>query len=562
MNRPLLPRLGLSCLFLAALALAGPPARADRAAALPLLEQARGQVEATQYDEARQSLQAALQADPTFLDALLYLGYLEELTGQADAAVAAYGRALLLAPTNQYARDHYHAIFYGPHFPRRIPVEQLPLSPVPLTLDAAHAEPASVLGGPNRTERLAYTTGLLFPDQMRSGGAVLSVPLPSAGVEAKQMANFNRVCYGFTAPAGSPDALLRVAVYYPSANLSAAGTDYAPLAVRLTHWMTRLCAYYELRLGTALPAEPIAVYLCEGGPTEAETYENAIYLYRLGTDRLPLEWMREAAHETGHRLLPQLGRFTAPEPWGSGFVGEGLAFQWLAAEAGVVAGTPWPAPEAQAKLAGVWSGPPLPLADYLARSCRPLLDAWTQTGPDSPLLRADTEATLSYVRGFLLWVQAAHDDALLAATLTGATGINPVDYVTSYQDQVKKRLTDPRAPGLILSAGALSLSPPTKLTKRPAEGALRRENVTLAPGDRAVWRLYLPAGSWRIQIVATPNADLTAQLDDQPAPLDADKHNQLTLTTPQPAWHTLTLTAGGTAPVTVNWLRIDAGKEA
>ena len=558
-------RLTIVPLLLTALCLAARPACADRAAAQTLLAQARPLVDAGKYDDARPLLNQAVAADPQLPDAWANLGWLDELQTNYDAALAEYGRALSLFPDMVYAQERFRGLFYGHRFPRQIPLDQLNLVPVTLTADEARAVTGLPLDSAVRSERIAYTTGVIYPDQMRETGALLTLPLPGEG-GAGTTVSFNRVCYGYTAApvAGRPGAsqlVMRVAVYYPSPTLAAA--DYGALAVRLTHWLTRVQAYYDLHLGWSAPAAPAVFYLCEPSPGNmppaAETIDDTVYFYKIADDRAPLEWMREAAHETGHLQLPKIGRFTAPEAWASGFVGERLALQWLAQEAGLVADAPWPAPAAQDKLQGLWAGAPLPLADYLDKRCRPLLDSWAQAGPAAPQLANDGEPGFWYAVGFLLWVQAAHDDAILAATLKNAGGTNTADYLKSYQDAVRARLAAKSA-YLPLWSGALTL-PDSKLTTPPAESALRRAPVTLAPGDQATYRLYLPPGAYQITVVASPSATLTATVDNHPVPARTDKHETVTFSTQEPGWHTVTLQAGGKVPVEVGYLRVEVSQE-
>jgi len=411
-----------------------------------------------------------------------------------------------------------------------------------------------------RNAPLAYTTAMLYPEQMRSGGPLLSIPLPIAGLESAERCRLNRVCYGFTSLPGSTKLYMRVAVCYPSSNVSETGRDYSILATHLTHWLARLHSYYQLHLGLELPPEPSAVYLCESGPTGAETYEDTLYFYGLNEHRTPLEWMREAAHETGHLLLPKVGRFSAPEPWGNGHVGERLSLQWLAQEAGLVGDTPWPEEAAQATVSGLWGGQEVALNGYLAQRCRPLLDAWCRAGPKSPLLTEDSEATLSYFLGFILWVQAAHDDAILANTLLHASGLNAFDYLKAYQAAIKKQLSGPRGSYLPLYAGALNL-PDSRLTQAPLEGALRRENIVLSAGDTMVLPLYLPAGSWSLTLFCGEHAQqLSVRLDDRQLSFLPERAASLAVSTPQPGWHRLSLELGEGAPeVPVGWLRLEEG---
>jgi hypothetical protein len=208
----------------------------------------------------------------------------------------------------------------------------------------------------------------------------------------------------------------------------------------------------------------------------------------------------------------------------------------------------------------LWAGPPLALGDYLGKRCRPLLDSWAQAGPAAPALASDSEAGVWYAIGFLLWVQAAHDDALLAATLKNATGTNTADFLKSYQDAVRARLTSKSA-YLPLWAGALTY-PASKLTTPPTESALRRAPVTLAPGDKAAYRLYLPAGPWQVTLMAPPTAKLAVKVDDQPVATQYDKHEAFGISTKEPGWHTITLENAGKEAVEVEYLRVEGSREA
>ena len=82
----------------------------------------------------------------------------------------------------------------------------------------------------------------------------------------------------------------------------------------------------------------VNAYLCPAGPTGAESYKQSLYFYDVATERSSIEWARQAAHELGHLLLPPIGRFASPESFASGFLGERLLLQYLALEAGLIAG--------------------------------------------------------------------------------------------------------------------------------------------------------------------------------------------------------------------------------
>src|SRR5205807_32206 len=77
------------------------------------------------------------------------------------------------------------------------------------------------------------------------------------------------------------------------------------------------------------PAPIVDVWLMRDGLPGAEEAGNDIYLYAIGQDRAPAEWLREIAHEYSHLTLPVVGPFTSPERWGNGYLGERLLMQWL-----------------------------------------------------------------------------------------------------------------------------------------------------------------------------------------------------------------------------------------
>ncbi|MBW3625919.1 MAG: hypothetical protein KY468_21205, partial [Armatimonadetes bacterium] len=57
----------------------------------------------------------------------------------------------------------------------------------------------------------------------------------------------------------------------------------------------------------------VHVWLVSDGDAGGEQWKQHLYFYDLGRSRSHLEWMREAAHEYGHAVLPGSSGFTAPE---------------------------------------------------------------------------------------------------------------------------------------------------------------------------------------------------------------------------------------------------------
>src|SRR5207249_4997524 len=131
-----------------------------------------------------------------------------------------------------------------------------------------------------------------------------------------------------------------------------------------------------------VPAEAVVdVWLMHGGEPGAEELGNDIYLYAIGRERAPAEWLREIAHEYSHLVVPVVGPFTAPEKWGNGYLGERLFLGWLVA----------------AEQTGVW-GPHFDGAGYLANQVRPLRDRFLDAGPGSlSAARADAAAMERFI---------------------------------------------------------------------------------------------------------------------------------------------------------------------
>jgi hypothetical protein len=98
---------------------------------------------------------------------------------------------------------------------------------------------------------------------------------------------------------------------------------------------------------------------------------------------------------------------------------------------------------------------------------------------------------------------------------------------------------------------------------------VRRGDVVLAPGDRAAYRVYLPAGAWSVRPTPTPPAEgqpatpgAFGMLVDGGQLVVAGPGEALPITTTQPGWHLLALLNGGDAPETLQGFRICIATEA
>lgn len=500
-----------------------------------LLKAARDLTNAQKYAEAEAKLQQAKELDPKYPDVYSNLGYLYCRWPNHAKAMEAYEQLLALRPDSAEARSGIKYLFHIGDFPRAVRAPYLAFSGVGFANDEVRAQTSAG----DAVRRIAYTTSLLFHEAMERGDPPVEVPIPVTA--AKAVCRVNRSCYGYVMDADSDRYRLALVVSWPSGVLEdSQGKEYGPIATRLMHLLLRYHCYERLLLNRSLPDMfPANAYLCARGPAGAETYKNSLYFYDMATDRSPIEWARQAAHEYGHLVLPDIGRFTRPEPFANGELGERLFVQDLALEAGLVAGDPWPSKAAQQALAALWPGEEFAVSEYLSRVCRTSLDFWLTAGPDSPFAPGKETATgaegMQYLIGFLLWTQAAHGPETLRAVLQNAPGTQPSDFVMAYRTLMTQQAD--KGP-LAVDAGSLNLAA-SKLTQKPLEGALGRRNVSLAPGDNASFTVFLPAGAWVLAPQPAPPA--LAVLVDGKGPLPLNDGGSVALGQLQNGWHTLTL---------------------
>jgi len=530
-----------------------------RAQAIELVRQSQELADAGDRAGALDRLLQALELDPDYPSIHAHLGYLYELEGDTLKALASYGRLLELRPDDEYGRARITHLFFGEQFPRRLRLSLLQFSPVSFVTDECRLRLA---GGDDLLRQIVWTRGVIYPEAMADRGAPMEVEIPSAGGQGVVgTAHFNRVCYGFTVVPEGDELRMTAMVSYPSPLLSERSADYSALAERLAHILLRVHCYSRACYGLPqAPEEHIArVWMCESGPTGAEQYEDDVFIYDAARDRRPVEWLREIAHEWGHYALPRMGRFTEPEPYASGVLGEALFLQRLAEEAGLVVGERWPSERAQVAVGALWGNGRVELADFLAQMRRDTLDLWLARGPNSELAAGLGEQSFRYLVGALLWVEAAHGHDLLRATLLKAPGESPADFYYGYRQALRDAA---EAGEVTLDAGALDLGR-SELSAPPVEGALRRENVELAPGDRAQFPVFLLEGPAEVRITpGAPQAGLDLFVDGV-GPLHLEGDEPVSLGQREQGWHTLTLQAPEDGqPVTLQALIIRTGEPA
>ncbi len=523
---------------------AGTPPQRQQAAAI--LKAVQELIAASRFEDAERKLQEARDLDPTYPAVYSNFGYLydawrehikdvattDQIIALRTKALDAYGQLLTLWPDDAYGREHIKPLFYEGYFPRAVREPYLAFSSVGFVNDVVRVG--------DLTRRLAYTNSVLFHEDMKRGGAQRDGEPPQIAVPVtgdKVFCQVNRSCYGYTMAADSDRYLLSFVLSWPSETLSA-GRNYSPVATRLVHLLLRYCWYGRLYLNLPRESGLVSAYMCPQGPAGAETYKDALYFYHIDTPRSGIEWARQAAHEYGHLVLPEIGRFARPEPFASGELGERLFLQCLAQEAGEVSGDPWPSEAARQAVAALWPDGDFAVADYIEKVCRTSLDYWLTAGPDAGLLSTGEIGAdaMQYLIGFLLWTQAAYGPDMLRGVLQSAAGTQPSDYIVAFKSLVARQA---QQGALSMDAGSLNLKA-SKLKQPPLEGALRRREVVVSPSDSLLFYAYLPAGTWTLAPQPS-QPELTVMLDGK-GPLPLDEKGCLPLgRLATDGWHTIGL---------------------
>lgn len=306
------------------------------------------------------------------------------------------------------------------------------------------------------------------------------------------------------------DAQVRFVVHYLK-------PEDLPLAQRTGGVLARL--YWVARDYLALSpseARPVDVWLTHSGEAGGEEWGRNIYLFAVDEARAPAEWVRELAHEYAHLVLPELGPFTMPEQWASGYLGERLFMKWLLLDNGA---------------AEIW-GEPIRAADYVALQVAPLRDRFLKLGPEGP--EADREPMNTLI-GELLALEAAHGPSLLR-NLFGRFKRGTPEQLAGHLAVLLRQTTPP-----------LPVDPTATVPGKTQYAENGREFQT------AAYRVFLPGGTWRVEAEGAP--DTATVMLDGAALKRAAGGWEARLDAPTGAWHLLQLTADG-RPFTLHSLQL------
>ena len=230
-----------------------------------------------------------------------------------------------------------------------------------------------------------------------------------------------------------------------------------------------------------------------------EQFENQIYLHNVETDRSPVEWMREIAHEYGHYSLPGISGFETPEEWGNGVLGERLYLKWILESI------------ANGRLndENLGLGTREGLSGFVSEQVTPLMNEILRDGIDFKKLGSSNPASMNYYTGLALYIDSLYGSKTLFDIMAATHS--------------KSRIALPRASDFLNAF--------TNSMKEEPESSLTLPLQSASPAETTIM-LYFPAGDWNL----SPSGSLTSWRGAPGVSL-AQAHGKLGMTIRKAGWY-------------------------
>ncbi len=276
----------------------------------------------------------------------------------------------------------------------------------------------------------------------------------------------------------------------------------------------------------------INIWLSPDGKAGAEEYKANIYLHGIDEDRAPAEWVREIAHEYSHIFLPPAGRFTAPEPFANGYLGERLFMKWLLVD------------NDQTDL---WDKP-IDGAAYLANQIIPLRNKFLDEGPASPAAQSMEKEGMDYFIGQMMAIEAMYGPEIVKGILNNFNTPRPQNLGSYFTMMLRD-----------MKPAAYSIAPNSFI---PSKSQKVNSTDSTAPRfTKATYWVFLPGCDWLIDVHGQLPPNTTAQLEAAQLKNGRPGAGAMTtwetsLTSFNGVWRRLEFSAPGGAPMQIQSIQL------
>ena len=276
----------------------------------------------------------------------------------------------------------------------------------------------------------------------------------------------------------------------------------------------------------------INIWLNPEGKAGAEEYKGNIYLHGINEDRAPAEWVREIAHEYSHIFLPPAGRYTEPEPFANGYLGERLYMKWLLFDN---------------EQSDLWDKP-IDGAAYVANQIIPLRNRFLDEGPTSAAAQKMDKDGMDFFLGQMLAIEAMYGPEIIKGLFNNFNTPRPQN-LGSYFTMLLRDMKPTQ----------YSIMPNSFI---PAKS--QKVNATDGSAPRftkAAYWVFLPGGDWVIDVQGALPPNTTAQLEaaqlknGRPG-MGGGTAWETSLTSFNGVWRRLELSAPGGAPMMIQGIQV------